>query len=171
MGYFAVQPLSLCGSWLCIFCRARSTASFSQYLVHTQLQDTYTRTRARSRPIGDERLSSLQKSLSQQQKQETNIPAPQRNSNPRFHQSSALRPTPQTARPPGPARESLSHRKNMSLGQLLKCFLCLYQHENCVTNSVLGMFAKVRKSDYQLRHICLSVRLRGTIRLPLHGFS
>jgi len=44
----------------------------------------------------------------------------------------------------------------------------------------LGMFAKLRKSDYELHHACLSVhphgttelpvRPRGTTRLPLDGF-
>ena len=35
----------------------------------------------------------------------------------------------------------------------------------------LGAFIKIAKSDYMLRHVCLSVRPHGTTRLPLEGFS
>jgi len=36
---------------------------------------------------------------------------------------------------------------------------------------VFRRFRKIAKSDFQLRHVCPSVRLHGTNRLPLKGFA
>jgi hypothetical protein len=38
-------------------------------------------------------------------------------------------------------------------------------------SSVLGDLRKIAKSDYWLRHVCLSSVRIGTARLPLEGFS
>jgi Na+/H+ antiporter NhaA len=40
-----------------------------------------------------------------------------------------------------------------------------------VVGLFLGAFCKIAKSDYYLRHVCLSVRPRGITWLPLNGFS
>jgi hypothetical protein len=39
------------------------------------------------------------------------------------------------------------------------------------SRSFLRRVRKIAESDYSLRHVCLSVRLHGTTRLPLDGFS
>ena len=75
---------------------AQAAASFLRYLVHTQLQDTHTSGRRRVTQL----VAKIAVSATNTRDEHT---CHQRNSNPRYQQSSGLRPTPQTARPPGSA--------------------------------------------------------------------